>query len=282
MDSHAERVEDPSARRTRNFLSSILIGQQHDGRCSAAGPSDTRPPQSSDDGILVEAKLMQKPLLEPCEEVGQLRGLRSTSTRGRLEALHPCSSDPFCTEVLGDTCNSYICGEPPPLLRLLGRPIPAFLELGRDMSDEEGVIRQLFGEAGLRPAGSEDVPLTLDAHRDVLVLDTACGGQGGWTTKVSANEVDFVECQESGWAACVSVILSLYSGAESHHRHDETGSGRVERQPCKEAALCLAEQRAVQSARRRLAKRYANALPPGVLETIERKIRSGHHPSRRH
>ena len=147
--------------------------------------------------------------------------------------------------------------------------------------EAEALIQQLIGEAGLRPAGTEvevrrEAPLNLDGRRDVLVLDTACG-QGRWTTKVSASEVDYAERRESGWAASVSVILSLYGQdgqGEQQHRHDETGSGRVDGQPCESTALALAEQRSVESARRRLAKRYANALDRGVLENIERTIRS--------
>ena len=113
----------------------------------------------------------------------------------------------------------------------------------------------------------------VEMNRDRLVFDAACGGAGMWTTRVSRHDVDFVEERDDGWAASVSIVLSLLrrdASMEVHHMHDETGSGRVERAADADAAEQLALTRATTSARKRLAKRFAVALGQAALGAIEK------------
>ena len=69
--------------------------------------------------------------------------------------------------------------------------------------------------------------------RDRLVFDAACGGPGSWTTKLKQQETDFTEQRGDGWAASVSVVLSLLkvdtqTGAQEL-MHDEVD--QAEREP---------------------------------------------------
>ena len=98
-----------------------------------------------------------------------------------------------------------------------------------------------------------------------------CCSRELWDTELARNDVDYLEEREDGWAASVSVILTLLStrsGARDH-MHDETGSGQAEKQGSNEAALAQAEFRAVESARRRLAKRFAPSINSRTMASIE-------------
>ena len=101
--------------------------------------------------------------------------------------------------------------------------------------DEESLLERLLASEGLRvcesapppsvPGGAAAAaPPGTDVQRDCLVIDAALGGRAAWTTEVASSEVDFVEERADGWAASVSVIVSLLSTASAPHAHmhDET------------------------------------------------------------
>ena len=119
--------------------------------------------------------------------------------------------------------------------------------------------------------------------RDRLVFDAACGGPGSWTTKLKQQETDFTEQRGDGWAASVSVVLSLLkvdtqTGAQEL-MHDEVGSGRAERASDAAAAEEEALKAAVACGRKRLGKRFAVALGGeilGAIETAAWKEATGH------
>lgn len=147
------------------------------------------------------------------------------------------------------------------------------------------------------PAPTSPPEFVRKSHlRSQLVLDAACGGPGSWTTEVCRRDIDYVETREDGCAASVSVVLSLYR-TEGHLRtatresdalrllhpklmgparatdmHDETGTGRVEKVSQEEAAIEQAAKYAVESARHRLAKRFAAALGQELLGAIEKQV----------
>ena len=151
-----------------------------------------------------------------------------------------------------------------------------------DADDDEAQIQKLLGAAGLQqqqqqqqqqplPDSSLDGRGGISARRDVLVLDAACGS-GSWQENVLSSEVDFTEQLGDGWTASVSVVLSLSASAQQMHMHDETGSGRAERMSSEAAALTAAQDRAIECARRRLAKRFATSLSRQVMWEIERQV----------
>ncbi len=124
-------------------------------------------------------------------------------------------------------------------------------------------------------------------RRDCLVLDAALGGRNAWDTVLSRSDVDFAEERSEAaaggsstitWAAGVSVVFSLmglHADCRPEHMHDETGSGQSERQPTRAAAIELAEAKAIESARRRLAKRFAICLDNQLLSVIEKQVGQG-------
>lgn len=151
-----------------------------------------------------------------------------------------------------------------------------------DTVEEEAIIAALL--AGVRPPEASDPPplpqhnvkqaedpkAALEAARDRLVLDAACGSQA-WTLVESCQEEDYLEQQPSGaWAACYSVVLSLQRTGDGGHMHDETGSGHVSKAVSADAARQQALAKANACARKRLAKRFAVALGAQVLGAIER------------
>ena len=160
------------------------------------------------------------------------------------------------------------------------------------MFGDDAAIAALLAANGLRcyeAPPEEEPPAPTDSvsvRRDLLVLDAALGGRPCWTTALRSREVDFVVLRADGWAASVSVILALHRTDEftgqdaqaSHaqasktHMHDETGSGSCEKQPEQAVAIAIAEQRAMDSARRRLAKRFAHSIDRQQLAAIEQMI----------
>ena len=110
-----------------------------------------------------------------------------------------------------------------------------------------------------------------------MVFDAACGGAGAWMTACSRQDVDYIEERSDGWAACVSIVLSLLQ-ADGTLMHDEVGTGRVERVAVAEEAQQLALDKASACARKRLAKRFAVALGPalGAIEKQAWREATGH------
>jgi hypothetical protein len=159
------------------------------------------------------------------------------------------------------------------------------------MAAEEAQIEALLASAGMRTAPPPEAAGarrvleedTICRRRDVLVLDAALGGAGSWDVRLARSEVDYVEERPEGWAASVSVVASLQlldPTAESAHMHDETGSGRADAQPTADDATAVAEGRALESARRRLAKRFATSLDTQLLAVIERQANPKRPPGR--
>ena len=150
--------------------------------------------------------------------------------------------------------------------------------------DEEAAIEALL--AGIRPARAQpplpeevvsrraDRAATHDEVRDRLVLDAALG-TNLWAEEVQREEVDFVEEQEGGFAASVSVVLSLVRSDDGGHMHDETGSGREQPwrnpDPSPDAATATqrARVRALACARKRLAGRFWRSLDANVQRAVE-------------
>ena len=135
--------------------------------------------------------------------------------------------------------------------------------------EEEAIIAKLLAPCrateGRASASGEHLVVAAVAEtrtqmRSRLVLDAACGGCDSWSTNLEHQETDFLEERSDGWAASVSVIVALRN-SEGRHMHDETGSGRVDKAPDADTAEVQAAERAVQSARHRLAKR----APPHFL-----------------
>ena len=130
-------------------------------------------------------------------------------------------------------------------------------------ADEEAAIDLLLST--LRPPPTEPLPpeppdpslaanlkkLAVEEARDRLVFDAACGGAGAWMTACSRQDVDYIEERSDGWAACVSIVLSLLQ-ADGTLMHDEVGTGRVERVAVAEEAQQLALDKASACARKRL------------------------------
>jgi len=147
------------------------------------------------------------------------------------------------------------------------------------MLGEDAAIAAVLATHGLRtcaPPPPEQPPAltdSVDVRRDLLVLDAALGGRPSWKTAVSSRDVDFVELRDDGWAASVSIILALHrTDEEETHMHDETGSGSCDKQPEEAGALAVATQRAMDSARRRLAKRFAHSLDRQQMAAIEQVV----------
>ena len=170
---------------------------------------------------------------------------------------------------------------------------------GTAAEDEHDVaqIQALLASEGIAESAPPPAPASKYAdaianasvcvRRDCLVLDAALGGRDAWDTELSRSEVDFAEPEErpdvvggSGttWTASVSVVFSLmalHPDAAPEHMHDETGSGQSQKQPSRSAAIELAEARAIESARRRLAKRFALNLDNSLLLAIEAQVGKG-------
>ena len=130
-----------------------------------------------------------------------------------------------------------------------------------------------------RAPSADERKAMVDAARDRLVFDAACG-QDSWSTQVARQEVDFVEQRPNGWAASVSVVLSLLS-TDGGHMHDEVGSGHVDGAEDSNAAQQHAFAKAIASASKRLAKRFASALGQaklGAIETAAWREATGHAP----
>ena len=129
-------------------------------------------------------------------------------------------------------------------------------------------IRQIFA------ISHHDRAATHDEVRDRLVLDAALG-TNLWAEEVQREEVDFVEEQEGGFAASVSVVLSLVRSDDGGHMHDETGSGREQPwrnpDPSPDAATATqrARVRALACARKRLAGRFWRSLDANVQRAVE-------------
>ena len=153
--------------------------------------------------------------------------------------------------------------------------------------DEEAQIEALLLSQGLQTAPTAAQPRAnptcvedescagVNTKRDLYVLDAACGGRASWSTEMTLSEIDFAEERDNGWAACVSIIMSLFAVDADNtrtHMHDETGTGRADQQASELAASTLAEERAISSARRRLAKRFAHSIDRQTLAAIEQAI----------
>lgn len=162
---------------------------------------------------------------------------------------------------------------------------------------EEAEIQELLAIEDLRESAPAPAPASkyadviasasLCVRRDCLVLDAALGGRDAWDTELTSSAVDFAEERDAdgratgrGWAASVSVIFSLFSLQDggtitSTHMHDETGSGQSEGQPSRARAIECAEGKAIESARRRLAKRFALSIDTKLLAAIEAQVGKG-------
>ena len=164
-------------------------------------------------------------------------------------------------------------------------------------AEEEAMIQELLAGIGGSAAGGaatssqhphhqqehhhHQLPMESQADvRDRLVLDAVCGGSEGWTTIVNSRDVDYVEQRpaDGSYVASVSVVLSLVKITDALgtqlFMHDETGTGRVEGLASEADAEELATRRAVASARRRLAKRFAISLDGSLLSEIDRAARA--------
>ena len=148
-----------------------------------------------------------------------------------------------------------------------------------DSEEEQAAIEALL--ANIRPppapppvvqpgavhAAHDEQKARVDAARDRMVLDAACGD--GWSTAINRQDLDFVEERPSGFAASISIVLSLLR-EDGSPWHDETGSGQSQCAASTDAAQELALARAAASARKRLAKRFACSLGQVVLGEIEK------------
>lgn len=180
--------------------------------------------------------------------------------------------------------------------------------------DDEAEINALLAAEGLQEPVAAPAPAskyadsianaTLCVRRDCVVLDAALGGRDAWDTALARSDVDYAEERPNAdggapppgaggdgagggaaadnkcglWAAGVSVVFSLYSlhaGRAPEHMHDETGSGQSEAQPSRAAAVEVAEAKAIEGARRRLAKRFANNLDNQLLAVLEADVGKG-------
>ena len=151
------------------------------------------------------------------------------------------------------------------------------------------MIQELLASVGSAAGGAapseqqqqQQQPPPMESQADVrdrLVLDAVCGGAEAWSTIVKWRDVDYTSAADGAYAASVSVVLSLVKITDALgtqlFMHDETGTGRVEGSASETDAQELAFRRAVASARRRLAKRFAISLDGSLLSEIDRAARA--------
>ena len=143
---------------------------------------------------------------------------------------------------------------------------------------EAAEIDRLLHGAGIElppqplPQADASVPAFVGI-RERLIFDAISGG--AWSISVLRSEVDFAEQdQRECWTVFVSAIVRLSWGGCAH---EDTGSGKAI-QDDRSVAEVVAVERALDSATRRLAKRFFFSLEPQLLKRIEEQV--GAHQTR--